>query len=93
MRCVIQLVGYVGSAGAAMMWIPQAHRVVRHRRRLEMLEGISLASYVAAIVFNALLVTYGSLNGAAPVVLAGTVNLACASVIATVVALQRRAAR
>jgi uncharacterized protein with PQ loop repeat len=87
---VIQLIGYLGSLGAAVMWMPQVARAVRHRHDFEVLAGISLASYLIAVVFNALLVTYGALNHADPVALAGCVNLLCATVIVVVVARSRR---
>jgi uncharacterized protein with PQ loop repeat len=82
---MIQVVGYLGSAGAAVMWIPQAVRAVRLRRHGSALAGISPATYATAMAFNALLLTYGLLADAGPVVLAGAVNLACATVIMTVV--------
>lgn len=90
---VIEAVGYVGSAGAAMMWMPQAARALRNRRHAAGLDGISAAAYVWAIAFNALLLSYGLLGRAAPVVVAGAINLGCATVIAVVVLLARRAAR
>lgn len=88
---MIQVVGYLGSAGAAVMWIPQAHRAIRLRRQAAALAGISLAAYLWATVFNALLLTYGLMSHAGPVVLAGSVNLACAAVIVTTLVAARRA--
>jgi len=81
---VIQVVGYLGSAGAAVMWVPQAVRAYVHRHDSPTLAGISSASYLAAVVFNALLLAYGLLNRSGPVVLAGCVNFVCATVIVTV---------
>jgi uncharacterized protein with PQ loop repeat len=89
---VIQAVGYLGSAGAAVMWVPQALRAVRRRHQVSSLAGLSATAYIMAMVFNALLLTYGLLNHADPVVVAGTVNLACATVTVTVVLLARRTA-
>ena len=48
------------------------------------LSAISLATYAVAMVFNVLLVAYGASRDATPVVVAGVVNLACASVIVAV---------
>ena len=87
---MIELVGYLGSLGAALMWLPQTFRAVRHRRDAQVLHGISAPTYLTAIVFNALLLTYGLLQDAAPVALAGSINLACAAVITTVVLSARR---
>ncbi len=78
---MIEAVGYVGSAGAATMWLPQAVRAVRHRSDPGALASLSRTTYTVAIAFNILLATYGSLEHARPVVLAGVVNLVCASVI------------
>lgn len=78
---MIEAIGYVGSAGAATMWLPQAVRAVRHRRDPGALASLSRTTYTVAIGFNILLATYGSLEHARPVVLAGVVNLVCASVI------------
>ncbi|HWJ81168.1 MAG TPA: hypothetical protein VNS55_02925 [Nocardioides sp.] len=89
---MIEAVGYVGSAGAALMWMPQAARALRHRRQAARLAGISASAYLWAIAFNALLLGYGLLGHAAPVVLAGSVNLACASLIVAVVLVARRSA-
>jgi hypothetical protein len=72
------------------MWIPQASRTVRRRHDLVALAGISLVSYAIALAFNALLLTYGLVNGAWPVALAGCLNLACAAVILVVVARARQ---
>ncbi|GAA4821359.1 hypothetical protein ACFQ0K_19510 [Nocardioides caeni] len=81
---MIEAVGYVGSAGAASMWIPQAWRAVRHRADPDLLAPISLATYLVAMAFNALLITYGATKSAAPVVVAGVANLVCATVIVAV---------
>ena len=89
---MIQAVGYLGSAGAALMWVPQALRAVRHRRDPSTLAGISPAAYLVAMAFNALLLTYGALSHAGPVELAGCMNFLCASVIVSVVLLARRSA-
>jgi len=87
---VIQAVGYVGSLGAAVMWMPQVGRVVRFRHSAAALRGVSLGTYLVAIAFNALLLTYGLLNRAAPVTVAGTINLGCAVVIVAVLLRVRR---
>lgn len=90
---VIQFVGYVGSAGAALMWLPQARRALRGRKNPAALAGISPASYLLAAVFNTLLATYGSLEHAVPVVVAGCVNLCCAVTILASVSTTRRPTR
>ncbi|MFT4262927.1 MAG: hypothetical protein QM572_06080 [Nocardioides sp.] len=91
---MIEAVGYVGSAGAATMWIPQALRAWRARHEAAALAGISLTAYAIAVVFNVLLVTYGATTEAPPVVLAGAVNLVCATaIVAVVLGARQRAAR
>ncbi len=80
-EAMLEAIGYVGSAGAATMWMPQVARAWRHRHDSDVLGGISFSAYGVAIVFNALLITYGATTDAAPVVLAGSVNLACALAI------------
>ena len=80
----MHIVGYFGSAGAALMWVPQTIRVLRHRCHAATLAGISPGAYISAIVFNALLLTYGLVSHAGPVIVAGAVNLACATAIVTV---------
>ena len=87
---MIQTIGYLGTTGAALMWVPQAVRAVRHRADIHAIAGISLTTYLLAIVFNALLLTYGLLKDATPVALAGSINLACATVIVGVVLGTRR---
>lgn len=82
---MLEAVGYVGSAGAALMWLPQATRAWRHRHDPAVLEGISASAYVVALVFNILLLTYGLTTQAPPVVVAAVVNLACALVIVVLV--------
>lgn len=91
MAAGIEAIGYVGSAGAAVMWVPQAVRVLRLRRAGLPLQGVSPAAYAVAIVFNALLAWYGATEHAVPVVCAGAINLVCASVIVAALALPRRA--
>jgi uncharacterized protein with PQ loop repeat len=86
---LIQAIGFVGSAGAAVMWVPQAARVLRLRRAGVALQGISLTAYAVAIVFNALLAWYGATEHAVPVVVAGSVNLLCAAVIVSALLLPR----
>lgn len=86
---MLQAIGYVGSAGAALMWVPQAFRVMRNRRDADALVGISLVAYLGAVVFNALLLSYGIVSKATPVVVAGTANLLCAAVIVTVLVRSR----
>ncbi|MBM9461587.1 hypothetical protein JK386_16925 [Nocardioides sp. zg-536] len=88
---MMEVVGYVGTAGAATMWLPQAYRALRHRHDAETLSALSRASYTIAVLFNVLLVCYGWLEHARPVVLAGFVNLLCATVIlATITGSARR---
>ncbi|RZA11075.1 MAG: hypothetical protein EOP93_23980 [Lysobacteraceae bacterium] len=87
---MITIIGYVGAAGAATMWLPQAARAIRHRHHAAALASISLSTYSMAVLFNALLLAYGVLRDAQPVVVAGAVNLACALVIVTVLAACRR---
>lgn len=88
----IEAIGFVGSAGAAVMWVPQAARVLRLRRSGITLQGISPVSYAVAIVFNALLAWYGATEHAVPVICAGAVNVVCASVIVGALVLPRRSA-
>jgi len=88
----IEAVGFVGSAGAAVMWIPQAVRVLRLRRSGAVLQGVSPAAYAVAMVFNALLALYGYEERAVPVEVAGAVNLVCATVIIGAILLPRRSA-
>ena len=89
---MIEAVGYVGSAGAATMWVPQAVKAVRHRADPDTLSAISLATYAVAMVFNVLLIAYGASRDATPVVVAGVVNLVCATVIVAVLVGARRGA-
>jgi len=89
---VIHAIGYLGSAGAAVMWMPQAWRAIRNRRDVALLNGISPLAYLTALVFNALLLTYGLVNDAGPVAVAGAINLVCAFVIVVVIARARGAA-
>lgn len=83
---MIEAVGYVGSAGAATMWIPQAVRAVRHRADPDALAALSLTTYLVALGFNVLLLVYGAVEHARPVVVAGAVNLVCAAVIVVALA-------
>lgn len=86
---MIEVVGYVGSAGAASMWLPQAARALRHRHRPDLLASISVTTYLVAVVFNLLLIAYGLTRSATPVVVAGAANLVCASVIVAVLVRSR----
>jgi uncharacterized protein with PQ loop repeat len=81
---VIQTIGYLGSAGAAVMWVPQAVRAVRARHDAAVLAALSPAAYLVAIAFNALLLVYGLSVAARPVEVAGAVNLLCAGTIVAV---------
>ena len=90
---MIELVGYVGSVGAALMWLPQASRAVAGRRDPTAVAGISPTSFLLAMLFNALLASYGTLEHATPVVVAGCVNFCCAVAIMTSIAASRRHAR
>ena len=87
---MIEVIGFVGSAGAALMWLPQASRALAARHDRDAIAGISPASYLVAILFNVLLATYGALEHAVPVVVAGCVNFCCAIAIMTAIALSRR---
>ena len=89
---MIQVVGYLASVGAGLMWLPQAWRAVRLRHDAHALAGISTVAYLTAVAFNVLLLTYGVLNGAPPVVVAGSVNVLCATVIVAIVLPRRRSA-
>jgi hypothetical protein len=89
---MIQAVGYLGSAGAAVMWIPQAARAVRGRHDAATLAALSPIAYIIAIVFNALLLVYGRAASARPVELAGAVNMTCATTIVVVLLAARRKA-
>ncbi|HWI42151.1 MAG TPA: hypothetical protein VNS81_00925 [Nocardioides sp.] len=90
---MIEVIGYVGSAGAAAMWVPQAARAVRHRHDPSAIAGISVASYVLAVGFNALLLAYGLTTHATPVAVAGVVNLVCSAVIVLVATAARASSR
>ena len=89
---MIEAIGYVGSVGAALMWLPQASRALAARHDRSAIAGISPSSYLVAIVFNVLLATYGALEHAIPVVVAGSVNFCCAIAIMTAIASSRRSA-
>jgi len=86
---VINLVGYLASLGALLMWLPQGWRVVHHRDDVGTLAGISVQAYCAGILFNALLLIYGIGTNGTPVMVAACVNLVMSSLIATVVATTR----
>ena len=78
---MIDAVGYLASVGAACMWLPQTVRAFRLRHAETALEGLSLSAYAVAVVFNTLLLTYGTVEHARPVQVAGALNLLCAAVI------------
>lgn len=78
---MFEAIGYVGAVGSASMWAPQAARVVRLRHDAAALAGISASAYGIAVAFNILLAAYGLTEHAVPVVVAGVVNLACATLI------------
>ena len=86
---MLEAIGYIGSAGAATMWIPQAVRAWRHRHDPHALQGISGSAYAVALVFNVLLLTYGITTDAPPVVVAAAVNLVCAFAIVSIVRMAR----
>ena len=88
---MIELLGYLASAGAVSMWLPQAWRVLRLRHSQSALAGISLTGYSIAVVFNALLLAYGLGTHSIPVALAGGVNLVLTALIVTTVGLARQA--
>ncbi|MCX6399701.1 MAG: hypothetical protein NTX33_07220 [Propionibacteriales bacterium] len=89
---MFEAVGYVGAVGSASMWAPQAVRVVRLRHEVEALAGISSSAYAIAVVFNVLLAAYGLSEHAVPVVVAGVINLACATLIFAMLQVARRRA-
>lgn len=86
---MLEAIGYIGSAGAATMWIPQAARAWKHRNDPAALAGISLSAYAVAVLFNLLLLTYGIVSEANPVIVAGVVNLICALAIVTLIRVKR----
>ena len=88
---MIEAIGYVGAVGSASMWAPQAARVIRLRSDVEALAGISASAYGIAVVFNVLLIAYGTSEHALPVVVAGVVNLLCATLIFAMLQRSRRA--
>jgi hypothetical protein len=45
---VIEIIGYLASAGAMAMWLPQVLRAVRFRRNAHALTGISRLAYSLA---------------------------------------------
>lgn len=89
---MIEAVGYLASVGAACMWLPQTIRAFRLRHSAAALEGLSLSAYAVAVLFNALLLVYGAREHARPVMVAGGLNLVCATVIVVVLGTRRRAA-
>lgn len=89
---MIDVVGYLASVGAACMWLPQTIRAFRLRHSAAALEGLSLSAYAVAVLFNALLLAYGTLEHARPVQVAGALNLACAAAIVGLLVTRRPAA-
>lgn len=85
---MIDLVGYLASAGAIAMWLPQVARALRNRSDPLYLQAISASAYTVAVAFNMLLIAYGVLTDSIPAATAGSVNLVCAALI---VALKVRA--
>jgi uncharacterized protein with PQ loop repeat len=81
---VIELVGYLASAGAISMWLPQLIRALRNRSDPTYLQAISTSAYSLAAVFNVILLVYGILTHSVPAVAAGGVNLVCASFIVSI---------
>lgn len=86
---MISAIGYLASVGALFMWWPQSWRVVAHRHDARSLEGISPGAFSTAMVFNALLLTYGVGTDGVPVIVAGSVNFAMSSCIVAVLAWAR----
>ncbi len=82
---MIDVIGYLASLGALLMWLPQGWRVVRHRHSPETLAGISVVAYGTGFLFNALLLVYGVGTHALPVALAACVNIVMSSLIGSVV--------
>jgi uncharacterized protein with PQ loop repeat len=78
---VIELVGYLASLGAIAMWLPQVVRTLRHRHDRAYLHAISLGGFGMGIAFNALLIVYGTMTHAIPVIAAGGVNIVCSMLI------------
>jgi hypothetical protein len=86
---VVGVVGYLASAGAISMWVPQAWRVHRHRHDPAVLAGVSVLAFVTAVVFNGLLLAYGVGSDSVPVALSGGVNLVMSAFIVAVVSRRR----
>lgn len=82
---MIDVIGYLASLGALLMWLPQGWRAVRHRHAPETLAGISVLAYGTGFLFNALLLVYGLGTHGVPVVAAASVNIVMSSLIVTVV--------
>jgi hypothetical protein len=78
---VIEFVGYLASAGAIAMWLPQVTRAYLNRTNPAYTHAISASAYSVAIAFNALLIVYGTMSNSIPAVCAGAVNLVCAALI------------
>lgn len=78
---MIEFVGYLASAGAIAMWLPQVLRSVKHRHDPAYLHAISLGAYGVGVVFNGLLISYGALTHSVPVMAAGSVNVVCSVLI------------
>lgn len=86
---VIDVIGYLASLGALLMWLPQGWRVIRRRLDPDALEGISVSAYATGMLFNVLLLVYGIGTGGTPVIVAASVNLVMSSLIAAVVSKSR----
>jgi uncharacterized protein with PQ loop repeat len=86
---MIDVVGYLASLGALLMWLPQGLRVVHHRHEAGALAGISVGAYSTGMLFNVLLLIYGIGTHGIPVIVAASVNLVMSSLIAVVVARSR----
>jgi len=90
---VIDVIGYLASLGALLMWLPQGWRVIHRRQEVKELAGISIAAYSTGMLFNALLLVYGIGTSGIPVIVAACVNLLMSSLIVTVVTRARSRTR
>ncbi|HEY3737834.1 MAG TPA: hypothetical protein VGL26_10365 [Jatrophihabitans sp.] len=88
---MIEFVGYLASAGAIAMWLPQVVRTLRNRNDTAHLQAISLGAYGVGVVFNGLLISYGALTGSVPVIAAGCVNVICSLLIVSLKVISDRA--
>ena len=77
----VEILGFAATALTVSMWLPQVWRSWRHRADLRALASLSLPALAIGACFNALLIVYGSLQSAWPVVTAGSVNVLCTTTL------------